>query len=256
MSQLRYHNALRWVPRESWEFMLDAFTYPERVTKSHVPVANAPIKIDVPVEQAKIANKPKTHLKRGRSIGSKDKNSRKRKGAINQDGQIRIQTLEEFPSINNVSVPKETQVPKVHDNEEISINYVLNGICWNRNKVIVDDIFAYNVALNVIHDNEDHEPKSIQECRQRTNWPKRKDAIEVGFNSLAQRKVFGPVIRTPEDVKSVGYKLVFVRKRNEQGEIVRYKARLVAQGFSQRSGIDYEETYSPIVDATIFPILN
>ncbi|KAK4397885.1 hypothetical protein Sango_1264000 [Sesamum angolense] len=59
--------------------------------------------------------------------------------------------------------PEETQVPEIHDNEEISTNYVLNRICWNRNEVIVDDIFAYNVALNVIHDNEDHEPKSIQE---------------------------------------------------------------------------------------------
>ena len=33
---------------------------------------------------------------------------------------------------------------------------------------------------------------------------------------------------------------------------MRYKALLVAQGFSQRHGIDYEETYSPIMDATIF----
>ena len=36
---------------------------------------------------------------------------------------------------------------------------------------------------------------------------------------------------------------------------MRYKARLVAQGFSQRHRIDYEETYSPVMDATIFRFL-
>jgi Reverse transcriptase (RNA-dependent DNA polymerase) len=36
---------------------------------------------------------------------------------------------------------------------------------------------------------------------------------------------------------------------------VRYKARLVAQGFTQISGIDYEETYSPVVDAITLQFL-
>ena len=40
----------------------------------------------------------------------------------------------------------------------------------------------------------------------------------------------------------------FFRKRNENNEVVRYKARLVAQGFSQRPCVDFEETYSPVMD--------
>ena len=44
-------------------------------------------------------------------------------------------------------------------------------------------------------------------------------------------------------------------KKIENNEIVRYKARLVAQGFSQRPDIDYEETYSPVMDAITFRYL-
>ena len=40
---------------------------------------------------------------------------------------------------------------------------------------------------------------------------------------------------------------MFVVKRNEFGEISRYKARLVAQGFSQRPGINFDEIYAPVV---------
>ncbi|MCF7184014.1 hypothetical protein L3H42_10985, partial [Corynebacterium sp. MC-13] len=234
----------------------DAFTDPKKVTKSHIPAVNAPIKLDVPVGQITKANESKPPLKRGRPIGSKDKNHRKRKGSKNQDGHIEDEvTPEESSGIMMNSIPEETQVPEICENKEISINYVLNGIQWNRDRVNVDNTFSFNVALNIINENEDHEPRFIKECMQRDDWPKWKDAIEVELNSLGKRKVFGPVVRTPENVKPVGYKWVFVRKRNEKVVIMRYKARLVAQGFSQRPGIDYEETYSPVVDATTFRYL-
>ena len=47
-----------------------------------------------------------------------------------------------------------------------------------------------------------------------------------------------------------------MQKRNEKNAIRRYKARLVAQGFSQRLDIDYEETYSPIMDAITLRLIN
>ena len=42
------------------------------------------------------------------------------------------------------------------------------------------------MALNIVNDNEDLEPKSVEECRQRDDWPKWKDAIEVELNSLSK----------------------------------------------------------------------
>ena len=48
----------------------DAFIYTKKVTKSYIPTANTPTRIDVPVGQ--ITNEYKIRLKRGRIFGSKD----------------------------------------------------------------------------------------------------------------------------------------------------------------------------------------
>jgi len=57
----------------------------------------------------------------------------------------------------------------------------------NGTDINLGDIFAYNIALNVINDNEDQESRSIKECRQSKNWSKWKDAIEAELNSLNKR---------------------------------------------------------------------
>jgi hypothetical protein len=44
----------------------------------------------------------------------------------------------------------------------------------------------------------------------------------------------------------------FVQKRNKNNEVVRYKVRLVAQGFTQRPGVDFNETYSPVMNGITF----
>ena len=172
----------------------DAFTDPKKVTKSHIPAANAHIKIVVPEGQLITANEIKGQLKHGRPVGSKDTNSRKRKGAKDTNDQVEVNIDQEnFPSKTpNELVSKENKVPKIDGNEEISINYVMTGEQWNRNEIIVDDIFAYHVAQNVANENEDLKPMSMEECRHREDWLKWKEAIDCELKSLAKSKVFGP----------------------------------------------------------------
>ncbi|CAA7060846.1 unnamed protein product [Microthlaspi erraticum] len=118
-------------------------------------------------------------------------NPRKRKGAEIGNSETEVTTNERSPE--ETLHMTEIQVP---ENEEISINYVMSGIKWNRKEIDVDEIFAYNVAIDIM--DEDHEPTSIAECMQRIDWPKWNEAIDAEFNSLGKREVFGPVVRTPE----------------------------------------------------------
>jgi hypothetical protein len=54
------------------------------------------------------------------------------------------------------------------------------------------------------------------------------------------------LVDPPPGCKPIGTKWVWKNKEGEKGKVVRNKSRLVAQGFSQKEGIDYEETFAPV----------
>ena len=72
------------------------------------------------------------------------------------------------------------------------------------------------------------------------------DAMEMEMESLHKNEVWD-LVKLPKDRKAVGSKWVFKLKVGPDGLVQRYKARLVAQGFSQKHGLDYDETFSPVI---------
>ena len=230
--------------------LLDAFNDATKVTKSHIPAVNAPARIAVPEGQAKMDEIP-PQLKRGRPIGSNDTVPRQRRGKNQKSTPEEPGAMLTSKQLNVVEVAQTHEMVTNLRNTENSITYC-NEI-WDRNKIIIDDIFAFSVAHKIMDDA--CELQSIIECRQRQDWSKWEEAIKAELAFLAKQEVFGPITRIPDNVKPIGYKWVFVRKLNEENKVVRYKARLVAQGFSQRPGIDYDETYSPVMDMITFRFL-
>jgi len=72
-----------------------------------------------------------------------------------------------------------------------------------------------------------------------------KEAIKVEINSLLQNQTW-KIVDLPLGVKPIGCKWIFKRKYFPNGSIDKYKARLVANGFTQKQNVNYFDTFSPV----------
>lgn len=89
------------------------------------------------------------------------------------------------------------------------------------------------------------EPRTVAEARRREDWPRWEAAIHEELETLDGMGTW-ELVDAPEGANVVGSKWVFRAKRDAAGNIARYKARLVAQGFSQVPGVDYFDTFAPV----------
>jgi len=86
--------------------------------------------------------------------------------------------------------------------------------------------------------------KSAMESDAACEW---QEAIDSQCTSLEKNKVLTVVHEIPETKKAIPTKLILQRKLNPVGQRVRYKARLVAQGFRQVEGLDFMDTFAQVV---------
>ena len=103
----------------------------------------------------------------------------------------------------------------------------------------------YGEWVNMANENK-IEPKTVKEARSGENQLQWIEAMQNEINSLKEHQVWD-LVELPPGRKAIGSKWIFKCKTDAEGNVERYKARLVAQGFNQKYGIDYEETFSPVV---------
>ncbi|KAD6796174.1 hypothetical protein E3N88_07070 [Mikania micrantha] len=86
------------------------------------------------------------------------------------------------------------------------------------------------------------EPKNYHTALKDNGWV---EAMQLELLQFKKQQVW-ELVPSPQGKCAIGTKWVFRNKTDENGQIVKNKARLVVQGFSQEEGIDYDETFAPV----------
>ena len=100
----------------------------------------------------------------------------------------------------------------------------------------------------------ENEPQSFNEAMSTPEAPMWKEAINSEIESIMHNHTW-ELVDLPPGSKPLGCKWIFKRKMKTDGSIDKYKARLVAKGYKQKEGLDYFDTYSPVMRITSIRML-
>jgi peptide/histidine transporter 3/4 len=202
----------------------DAFTDYKGVTKSYNPARNVPERVEVPNKTTQLPSKRGRSTAISTDTASSKQRKRKTKSSdpVNaaqphvEKHPVEVQPSHPTSTVHSITDAGTSEYPdatilgnddaseRVH---EISINYAETGESFDRKTTIVDSYFSAMIAEIL---ENDPDPKTMAECKTRSDWNQWKDAIQAEISSLTKRQVFSQVIPTPPQVFPVGFKWVFV----------------------------------------------
>jgi hypothetical protein len=141
----------------------------------------------------------------------------------------------------------EFPTPLSHDEERIDVYHDGEPL---RYRTMEDLIGDQPVPELVPHDLEaqlhlacdDGEPRSFAEAERHAAW---RAVMQSEMDAVAKNRTWEHA-DLPHGHCTITLKLVFKLKRDEAGAIVKHKARLVARGFVQREGIDFDDAFAPV----------
>ena len=140
--------------------------------------------------------------------------------------------------VNEVNVPEaEHQRPQRH--RQPPVRYGLDEYA----DIATMQDCVHHVAYNAC---QIMEPKSLEEALTTGHAKQWKAAADSEYESLMKNETW-TLVELPSGRKPIGCKWVFKVKYGNDGNVERFKARVVAKGYAQKYGIDYEETFSPVV---------
>ena len=110
--------------------------------------------------------------------------------------------------------------------------------------------FCSNFALSITDD----DPRTVKEALDSEDGKLWKEAMVDEMASLHKNESLN-LVEFPARIKPISTKSVFKKKTNAEGKVEKYKARLVAKGYSQVTGIDFGDIFSPVAKVASIRLL-
>jgi len=179
----------------------------------------------------------------------KDGDTENRRNEIENQPPVEPDDPEDSTSSSNGEETKTDEgTPKPSDKVEVN----LHGGFGRPRVTFHPDVKTYTALLS--QGITDTDPLTYEEAMNRPDKDLWKKAIEEEFDSINKNNVW-TIVDKPLGKNIVSTKWIFKIKKNPEGDIQRYKARLVARGFLQRYGVDYLETYAPVASSITIRLL-
>ncbi|KAE8694951.1 hypothetical protein F3Y22_tig00110761pilonHSYRG00036 [Hibiscus syriacus] len=152
--------------------------------------------------------------------------------------------------------PQRKRCCQIRENLETSYNKRWGSILFNSKQVQMNQKIQMAMMPNPKYANatiieEATEPETFEEASKSSELM---TTMKEEIDALQQNQTWD-IVPKIKDVKPLSCKWVYKIKRRPDGSIERYKARLVARGFSQQYGLDYDETFSPVAKLTTVRVL-
>lgn len=133
------------------------------------------------------------------------------------------------------------------DDEELTIPLPNGPLSLNHvvPQILNAELILDNIA-NTTNDDEERDPATVRDAQHSKYWNEWLAAMHEELEALKAKEVYKEVEELPSGRHTVQCKWVLRIKRNKDGQISRFKGRLVAKGFTQIFGQDFTFTFSPV----------
>ena len=183
-----------------------------------------------------VLNKETSRVEESLNVTFNESSPPSKTSPLVNDDLVESQMVNTIENIENDNEPVKGEIVNVKETKSHPLENVIGKLNERTLRSKAQNESNYFCFISTI------EPKNIDEAIKDESWV---IAMQEELNQFIRNDVW-TLVPPPKNQTIIGTKWVFRNKMDEKGIISRNKARLVAQGYNQQEGIDYDETFAPV----------